>query len=61
MSADTDQPEDDRGGAEGTVPNTVDGVGVGAGDEPNTFEPEEEPEATAEGGAGESGHSGGKN
>ncbi|MCU1531199.1 MAG: hypothetical protein JWO49_770 [Arthrobacter sp.] len=32
----------------GKVPNKEDGVGVGAGNEPNTFEPEEDPEATAQ-------------
>ena len=29
----------------GGVPNKGDGVFIGAGDEPNTFEPEEDPEA----------------
>ncbi|MGX9899875.1 hypothetical protein ACW0JT_08000 [Arthrobacter sp. SA17] len=33
---------------EGTVPGSDKGVGMGAGDEPNTFEPEEDPTATAE-------------
>ncbi|WP_458111949.1 hypothetical protein M1D88_17075 [Arthrobacter sp. R1-13] len=35
-------------GPEGTVPGSDKGVGMGAGDEPNTFEPEEDPTATAE-------------
>lgn len=47
-------PEDDsREGAAGTegtpdggVPGSADGAGMGAGGEPNTFEPEEDPEAT---------------
>jgi hypothetical protein len=30
----------------GGVPGGVDGVGIGADAEPNTFEPEEDPEAT---------------
>lgn len=37
-----------KAGPEGTVPGTKDGVGMGAGKEPNTFEPEEDPAATAE-------------
>jgi hypothetical protein len=28
------------------IPGTEDGVGIGAGTEPNTFEPEEDPETT---------------
>jgi hypothetical protein len=35
-------------GTEGTVPGSDKGVGMGAGNEPNTFEPEEDPTATAE-------------
>lgn len=35
-------------GPEGTVPGSDKGVGMGAGNEPNTFEPEEDPTATAE-------------
>lgn len=31
----------DNAGVDGEVPGTGDGVGVGATDEPNTFEPEE--------------------
>jgi hypothetical protein len=34
-------------GPEGTVPGSDEGVGMGAGNEPNTFEPEEDPTATA--------------
>ena len=34
-------------GTEGTIPNQPAGVGIGAG-EPNTFEPEEDPEAVVE-------------
>jgi hypothetical protein len=33
---------------DGGVPGGVDGVGIGADAEPNTFEPEEDPEATEE-------------
>lgn len=32
-------------GAGDSIPSSGDGVGIGAGTEPNTFEPEEEPEA----------------
>jgi hypothetical protein len=35
-------------GPGGTVPGKDKGVGMGAGNEPNTFEPEEDPTATAE-------------
>lgn len=35
-----------KGKDDGGVPGGVDGVGIGAGAEPNTFEPEEDPEAT---------------
>lgn len=35
-------------GPEGTVPGGDKGVGMGAGNEPNTFEPEEDQPATAE-------------
>ena len=34
-------------GRDGTIPGAADGVGLGAGTEPNTFEPEEDPDATA--------------
>lgn len=50
-----DEPTSDRKltgppglGGDGTIPGSADGVGLGAGTEPNTFEPEEDPEATAE-------------
>ncbi|MBD1539220.1 hypothetical protein HC749_13700 [Arthrobacter sp. S13_S34] len=47
-------PEDDRqegtataqGKDDGGVPGQKDGVGIGADAEPNTFEPEEDPDAT---------------
>lgn len=32
-------------GRDGTIPGAADGVGLGAGTEPNTFEPEEDPDA----------------
>jgi hypothetical protein len=35
-------------GKDGSVPGGADGVGLGADVEPNTFEPEEDPEATEE-------------
>ncbi|WP_461172759.1 hypothetical protein M1D93_17570 [Arthrobacter sp. Z1-9] len=35
-----------KGKDDGGVPGGVDGVGIGADAEPNTFEPEEDPEAT---------------
>jgi hypothetical protein len=35
-----------KGNDDGGVPGGVDGVGIGADAEPNTFEPEEDPEAT---------------
>jgi hypothetical protein len=35
-------------GPEGTIPANKQGIGVGAGREPNTFEPEEDPDATEE-------------
>jgi hypothetical protein len=35
-------------GRDGTIPGAADGVGLGAGTEPNSFEPEEDPDATAE-------------
>jgi hypothetical protein len=44
-----DAPLDDDEQAPATgggVPNKGDGVFIGAGNEPNTFEPEEDPEAT---------------
>lgn len=33
-------------GQDDSIPGSGDGVGIGAGTEPNTFEPEEDPEAT---------------
>ncbi|MBD1592589.1 hypothetical protein HC744_11160 [Arthrobacter sp. S1_S22] len=47
-------PEDDpqegtataQGKDDGGVPGQEDGVGIGADAEPNTFEPEEDPDAT---------------
>ncbi|MGR0221415.1 hypothetical protein [Agromyces sp. ZXT2-6] len=39
--------EDDGRGSEGTIPDTPDGVGVGVSGEKNTFEPEEDPEASS--------------
>lgn len=39
----TEQPEQTQEGGE--VPNPQTGVGIGAGAEPSTFEPEEDPEA----------------
>jgi hypothetical protein len=38
----------DGRGRDGSIPGSSDGVGLGAGTEPNTFEPEEDPDATAE-------------
>ncbi len=35
-------------GRDGTIPGSAEGVGLGAGTEPNTFEPEDDPDATAE-------------
>ena len=35
-----------KGKDDGGVPGGSDGVGIGADAEPNTFEPEEDPEAT---------------
>ena len=35
-------------GKDGSVPNAKDGVGIGAGTEANTFEPEEDPDAAKE-------------
>ncbi len=35
-----------QGKGDGGVPGHVDGVGIGADTEPNTFEPEEDPDAT---------------
>ncbi|WP_458779936.1 hypothetical protein [Arthrobacter sp. D3-16] len=37
-----------KGKDDGSVPGGVDGVGIGADAEPNTFEPEEDPEATGD-------------
>lgn len=45
-----DEPQEGAGTAQGKddggVPGHVDGVGIGADAEPNTFEPEEDPDAT---------------
>lgn len=45
-----DEPQEAVGGArgkgDGSVPGGADGVGLGADAEPNTFEPEEDPDAT---------------
>ncbi len=44
MSESVDNPENnDTGGS--TVPNPETGAGIGAGTEPTTFEPEEDPDA----------------
>jgi hypothetical protein len=54
MSTDASNPQEDpTTEPEGTIPNTEDGVGMGAGGEESTFEPEETPEATPE----DTGHS----
>jgi hypothetical protein len=54
MSTDASNPQEDRTAEpEGTIPNTQDGVGMGAGGEASTFEPEETPEAAPE----DTGHS----
>ncbi|WP_309108678.1 hypothetical protein [Arthrobacter sp.] len=47
-SHEDDNRSDKMAGPEGTVPGSDQGVGMGAGNEPNTFEPEEDPTATAE-------------
>jgi hypothetical protein len=39
-------PGSDAAGPAGSIPRTEDGVGIGAGAEANTFEPEEDPGAT---------------
>lgn len=38
-------PHDKETGGGETVPDSNEGVGLGAGKEPSTFEPEEDPEA----------------
>ena len=47
-----DEPQEDaanrEGQADGGIPGGKDGVGISDGAEPNTFEPEEDPDATAE-------------
>jgi hypothetical protein len=50
MTTDAGRPQDtpekdaaEKTEPEGTIPNTQDGVGIGAGGD-NTFEPEEEPD-----------------
>jgi len=54
MSTDASNPQEERTTEpEGTIPNTQDGVGMGAGGEASTFEPEETPEAAPE----DTGHS----
>jgi hypothetical protein len=54
MSTDASNPQEDpTTEPEGTIPNTQDGVGMGAGGEESTFEPEETPEAAPE----DTGHS----
>jgi hypothetical protein len=46
-----DEPQGDspagKGNADGGIPGGKDGVGISDGAEPNTFEPEEDPDATA--------------
>jgi hypothetical protein len=37
-----------HGKGDGGVPGGADGVGIGADGEPNTFEPEEDPDATSD-------------
>ena len=48
QSQEADNRSGKMSGPEGTVPGSDKGVGMGAGNEPNTFEPEEDPTATAE-------------
>ncbi|MBT2551276.1 hypothetical protein [Arthrobacter sp. ISL-65] len=47
-----DEPQKDTAGArgkdDGGIPQGGDGIGIAADAEPNTFEPEEDPEATGE-------------
>lgn len=38
-------PGSDAAGPDDSVPSSGDGVGIGAGTETNTFEPEEDPDA----------------
>ena len=45
---DEDQAAEDQEKRDGGVPGGNDGVGLGADAEPNTFEPEEDPDATQE-------------
>lgn len=40
------QEAEEKAKADGEVPGGSDGVGIGADAEPNTFEPEEDPDAT---------------
>ena len=42
-------PGSDDAGVDDSIPRSPDGVGLGAGTEANTFEPEEDPDATREG------------
>lgn len=54
-----DEPQEDAAGIEGSgkgkadggIPGGKDGVGISDGADPNTFEPEEDPDATAGPGA----------
>lgn len=41
-------PVSEPAGQDGSIPSSADGVGIGAGSDANTFEPEEDPEATNE-------------
>ena len=46
-----DEPQEDtaarKGNPDGGIPGGKDGVGISDGAEPNTFEPEEDPDASA--------------
>jgi hypothetical protein len=50
ISSPDSMPEDEphKGAADGGTPEGGDGIGIAADSEPNTFEPEEDPEATEE-------------
>ena len=43
---DEDHEAEEKAKGDGGVPGGNDGVGIGADAEPNTFEPEEDPDAT---------------
>ncbi|MFC9773414.1 MULTISPECIES: hypothetical protein [unclassified Pseudarthrobacter] len=43
---DGDQAAEEKAKGDGGVPGGNDGVGIGADAEPNTFEPEEDPDST---------------